>query len=304
MGRKRAHATPPSRGAESGAIRKSWHGRTRVCLVYPNTYRVGMSNLGFHAVYRLLNARDDVVCERAFLPADGAGRGLAAASVESGRPLGDFDLIAFSVSFENDYLHVLEILERAGLPLQAELRGSPHPLVLAGGVACFLNPEPLARFVEGLFMGEAVPLLDRFIDRNRELVLDRRVRLEFDRERSDRHGRRLAYVFLEDGTFVNQAILAAGYGFCLSKKPNTRYEKMFLESQRAAMEAGRGLWEGWSETGGDYVGNRESRLFHRPDCPNAKKISPRNRLRFDTQWEAYWSGYAPARECMQGTKVN
>jgi radical SAM superfamily enzyme YgiQ (UPF0313 family) len=83
--------------------------------------------------------------------------------VESGRPLADFDLLAFSVSFENDYIHVLDILDKAGLPPLAERRGSPHPLVLAGGVACFLNPEPLAPFIDGILIGEAEPLLDRLI---------------------------------------------------------------------------------------------------------------------------------------------
>ena len=166
MGRKRKKTTPPIHALESGVIRKSWHGRTRICLVYPNRYRVGMSNLGFHAVYRLLNDLDDIVCERAFLRKD---RSSPTVSIESGRPLGNFDLIAFSVSFENDYIHILDILDSAGLPLQAERRGPPHPLILAGGVACFLNPEPLAPFVDGILIGEAEPLLERLVSSYRRL---------------------------------------------------------------------------------------------------------------------------------------
>src|SRR5512147_639969 len=100
---------------EQGAIRKEPGGKLGVALVYPNTYRIGMANLGLHAVYRLWNQHPRVACERVFLPEDeGPPR-----SLESGRPLGDFDVVAFSLSFEEDYLHVLEILGRAGLPLRA-----------------------------------------------------------------------------------------------------------------------------------------------------------------------------------------
>jgi micrococcal nuclease len=134
---------------------------------------------------------------------------------------------------------------------------------------------------------------------NQKLVLNGKVRLEFDKDKTDRYDRWLAYVFLEDGTFVNQAILAEGYGFCLSKKPNTRYEKRLLETQRKAMKAAKGIWCDWAETGQVYVGNRNSRIFHLPDCPNAKKISPKNRVRLDSLWDAYWAGYAPARGCIK-----
>ena len=135
-------------------------------------------------------------------------------------------------------------------------------------------------------------------DLNRRLVLQKRVRLEFDRERTDRYGRWLAYVFLEDGTFVNREILVQGLGFCLFKQPNTRRAKEMLEAQRSAMTAGRGIWKGWVETGADYVGNRRSGIFHHPDCPNGRRISPKNRVRFTTRWEAFWAGYAPARSCL------
>lgn len=136
---------------------------------------------------------------------------------------------------------------------------------------------------------------------NRLLVLNRRIRLEFDRQRTDRHGRWLAYVFTEDGTFVNRELLLQGLAFCLFKPPNTRHEAALLDAQRSAMKAGRGLWEGWSETGGPYVGNRNSRVFHLSNCPNGQKIARRNRVRFDSRWEAFWQGYAPARGCIKKT---
>ena len=124
-------------------------GSFRVALVYPNLYYVGMSNLGFQAVFELLNAHPDVVCERAFLPDDVhtdelERSGSPLVSFDTATPLRDFDMVAFSVSFENDYLHVLKILRLAGIPLRAKDRGPRDPLVVLGGAAIFLNPEPLA----------------------------------------------------------------------------------------------------------------------------------------------------------------
>lgn len=105
--------------SETGAIRKSWVGRTSIALVYPNTYGVGMANLGFQSVYRLLNDDEGIVCERAFLPAresrEKQDKPQKLVSVESGRPLKDFQVIAFSVSFENDFLNILDIIHLAGL---------------------------------------------------------------------------------------------------------------------------------------------------------------------------------------------
>ena len=133
-------------------------GSFRVALVWPNLYFVGMSNLGFQAVYRLLNRIPDVVCERAFLPDDEdkaelERTGSPLVSFETGTPLRDFDAIAFSVSFENDYLHVLQVLRLAGIPLRAKDRGPRDPLVILGGAAMFLNPEPLAPFADLVAVG-------------------------------------------------------------------------------------------------------------------------------------------------------
>ena len=148
---------------ETGAVRKSWKNRIRVALVYPNSYHVGMSNLGFQSVYSLFNAFDDVVCERAFLPdqTDGSRGGIRA--FESGRPIKEFDIIAFSLSFENDFPNILTILEKAGLPLYSSQRDFPLPLVAAGGIASFLNPEPIADFIDFFLLGEAEALLENFL---------------------------------------------------------------------------------------------------------------------------------------------
>jgi radical SAM superfamily enzyme YgiQ (UPF0313 family) len=150
--------------AEIGTLRKPWSHRTRVALVYPNHYAVGMASLGFQTVYRMLNGLSHVVCERVFLPeADQADAPLL--SMESGRPLREFDCLAFSLAFENDYANVLTILRKAEIPLPAAQRGQtsfPLPLVMAGGVSCFLNPEPIAPFFDCILIGEAEALIEPF----------------------------------------------------------------------------------------------------------------------------------------------
>ncbi len=154
---------------EKGAVRKDWGGKLSVALVYPNHYRLGMSNLGFQTVYGLLNRRLDVVAERVFLP-DGQEaihyrqRNQPILSCESQRPLDQFDLVAFSLSFENDYLNVLKILDLGRIPLLSDARNESFPMVMAGGVTTFLNPEPLAAFMDFFLLGEAEAILDRFVD--------------------------------------------------------------------------------------------------------------------------------------------
>ncbi|UCD89988.1 MAG: TIGR03960 family B12-binding radical SAM protein [Desulfobacterales bacterium] len=148
--------------AEIGTIRKPWKGRIKVALVYPNVYHVGMSNLGFQTVYDLLNTLEHVVCERAFLPDENETTSHRIFSIESGKPISAFDIIAFSVSFENDYPNILTIIEKSGLPLLSVDRENPHPLVIAGGVVFFSNPEPVAPFIDCFLIGEAEVILPQF----------------------------------------------------------------------------------------------------------------------------------------------
>ena len=154
---------------ESGARAGGRGGRLSCCLVYPNRYHAAMSNLGFQAVYAMMNAHPEVVCDRAFLPdrdelvelERGGGTLL---SLETQRPLSSFDLIAFSVSFESDYLNLPVIFRLSGIePLAAE-RSPLQPLVLAGGAALFLNPEPIAPFLDLVCVGEAEPILPGLLD--------------------------------------------------------------------------------------------------------------------------------------------
>jgi radical SAM family uncharacterized protein len=146
---------------EVGAIRKPWRTGIRIALVYPNRYAVGMSNLGFQSVYALFNSMEDVLCERAFFPDN---RDTDVRTVESCRPLTDFHIIAFSISFENDFPNVLRILRLSSMPVSSENRDNRLPLVMAGGVACFLNPEPLAPFIDLFVIGEAESVLRQFIE--------------------------------------------------------------------------------------------------------------------------------------------
>jgi radical SAM family uncharacterized protein len=132
-----------------------------VCLVYPNSYQLGMSNLGFQTVYAQLNRMDHVVCERAFLPEDHRGS-KGPISIESGRAFKDFDIIAFSISFENDFPNILNILRYAGIPWLSDHRSDNLPLIVGGGVACFSNPEPIAPFFDLFFLGESEGMLDDF----------------------------------------------------------------------------------------------------------------------------------------------
>jgi radical SAM superfamily enzyme YgiQ (UPF0313 family) len=159
---------------ESGAIRKAWPGRIHVGLAFPQHYALAMSNLGYQTVYRQFNDFEDVVCERFCLPDQPAARPV---SIESSRSLTDFDIVAFSISFENDYPHLLQILGRAGMPLRARERDTVHPLVVIGGIAATLNPEPLAPFADLVLIGEAEALLPAFMDCYRQ-ARDRRQFLE------------------------------------------------------------------------------------------------------------------------------
>jgi radical SAM superfamily enzyme YgiQ (UPF0313 family) len=154
---------------EKGTVYKDPGGKTSVCLVYPNNYHVGMSSLGFQGVYGLLNERDDVLCERAFLPdqediEEYERTRTEVFSYESMKPLGKFDILAFSVSFENDYPNILKILQLSNIPLDSSRRGPGHPLLIMGGVCAMSNPEPLADFFDVVFVGEAEEMLDEFMD--------------------------------------------------------------------------------------------------------------------------------------------
>ena len=155
---------------ERGTIVKP-DGQTRIrfALAYPNTYYIGMSNLGMQTLYRVINQRPDTVCERVFLP-DTAARAAYTkgntplVTLESQRPVNNADIIGFSMSYENDYLHLLHMLELARIPLLAAERDERHPIILVGGAVTYINPEPLADFVDLMILGDGEEATNAYLD--------------------------------------------------------------------------------------------------------------------------------------------
>jgi len=146
-------------GGEYNSIVNDWTVTpTRVCLAFPDIYDLGMSNLGIAILYDVLNTLPDVLAERTYAPwvdmiAAMRQAGIPLYSLESKRPLTDFDIIGFSLPSEQLYTNMLEMLDLAGLPLRAQARDKRHPLVVAGGHATF-NPEPVANFVDAFVIGD------------------------------------------------------------------------------------------------------------------------------------------------------
>lgn len=154
----------------------------RIALCYPNTHAIGMANLGLHTMYELFNSIPDVVCERVFLPdpnelIEYEKTGVPLMSLETQSHVKGFDVIAFSISFETDYLNMARMLQLSGVPVWAAERSDGHPLVIMGGAASFLNPEPIADFTDVIAVGEGEVLAYQLIDNifesesRRELLL-------------------------------------------------------------------------------------------------------------------------------------
>ncbi len=168
---------------EVGTIHKDHGGKLKVALAYPNSYHVGMSSLALHILYRGFNSRPDVVCERVFWDEAAAGQPLL--SLESQTPVQEFDVLAFTLSFELDYLHVVAMLRQAGLEPLAERRqqaeaamAAPRtPLLIAGGPAVSANPEPMAPFFDAIVIGEGEEILPALTDLLVEGVGESRQRL-------------------------------------------------------------------------------------------------------------------------------
>lgn len=160
--------------AETALLRPPSGGDVRVALGYPNTYHVGMSNLGMQAVYGFLNRIPGVACERFYLPDpdemqeyEASGRRLF--TLESQRPVGDFDVVAFTVAYEHDYVNLAMLLDLGGLPLFSQERNDEHPLVLVGGAVTLLDPEPIADFVDVFCIGEGEGMVEPLVEAMRRM---------------------------------------------------------------------------------------------------------------------------------------
>jgi radical SAM family uncharacterized protein len=165
----------PSRytGGEWNAIVKEWSQvDLRMCVLYPDTYELGMSNLAIQIVYDLVNRRDDALCERCFTPwpdmeAKLREYGIPLYALESRRSLGDFDVIGFSLGYEQTYTNVLTCLDLSGIPLSTADRTEAHPFIVAGG-NCVFNPEPMAEFFDIFVIGEGEEVLLELLDAVKE----------------------------------------------------------------------------------------------------------------------------------------
>ncbi|MFZ5585362.1 MAG: TIGR03960 family B12-binding radical SAM protein [Thermodesulfobacteriota bacterium] len=156
-------------GGEAGAVVKDPAGvRLSLALVFPEVYEIAMSHLGLKVLYEALAPRPEVAAERVFMPWTDLmdlmdGRGEPPWSLESGRPLGEFDVIGFSLGYELTYTNALHLLRMAGVPLRRAQRGPGHPLVIAGGSA-MVNPEPMADFLDLAVVGEAEQAIHELVD--------------------------------------------------------------------------------------------------------------------------------------------
>ena len=131
-------------------------------------------------------------------------------------------------------------------------------------------------------------------------IVHSNVRIETDREQQDHYQRSLAYVFLPDGSFINEEMVSQGLAYCLYKHPNDRYADRLLLAQQAAMQTKKGIWGSRAIHGADSscIGNVRSRRFHSPDCAQGKKIHSKNRISFARMYDAFYAGYAPCKRCI------
>ncbi len=132
---------------------------------------------------------------------------------------------------------------------------------------------------------------------NARLVKNREIYLVYGQERTDRHGRELAYVYTHKNIFINQMMLEQGWAYCLFKAPNLRFQDVFLKAQRLAMQRQQGMWYGWDAQALKLIANKRSRRFHQKACSFGAQTKKSNRILFSSLWEAFWEGYAPCKKC-------
>jgi len=191
---------------EIGTIKKAYGGKITFALCYPNTYQIGMSNLGFQKIYHLLNQHNDILCERVFLPSSEdelhfKKENIPLFSFETQTPVHNFDILAFSVTFESDYINILKILNLSHIPIRSKDRNERHPFLLMGGICATFNPEPLSDFIDTFFIGEGDEAIDEFVNALRE---DYESGVKACSERSESNGfyQRLSAI---DGIYIPSA---------------------------------------------------------------------------------------------------
>ena len=179
-------------GEYNAVVKEKQSVTTRFALCFPDTYEIGMSNLGCRILYGVMNGRRDIWCERCYAPwgdmeEEMRREGLLLYGLESGDPIADFDIIGFSLGYEMAYTNVLNMLDLAGLPLRSAQRPDLTPLVVAGGTCCY-NPEPLAPFVDFFVLGEGEEVTLEYIDLHQRAVEEGWSKEEFLREAAQIEG--------------------------------------------------------------------------------------------------------------------
>lgn len=241
----RAHSWAPFRAAERTVRPFGAHAPFRLALAYANTYEVGMSSLGFQRVYELIHDTPEWVCERFFM--DGAGMPL---SVETDTPFDQFGGIAFSVSFEEDYVNLLRMLDRARIPLRRRDRHSRDPVIILGGSCAAINPLPMAEFIDVFALGAAENVLQELLpalaeEESRETVIARLAELPGFYVPSHHHPE-------EDGSLAKLAkreltaeqLLQPGHlpTSCIITPKTEFNEKFLIEMSRGCPEKCRYCW--------------------------------------------------------------
>src|SRR5574340_636380 len=156
-------------GGELNQVLKDWNAvETRVALAFPDIYDIGLPNLGLAILYETLNGREDVLAERVYLPWVDMEMAMRKSDIplyalESHRPIADFDILGITLPYETLYTNTLNLLDLAGIPLYSAERSEQHPLVIAGGHACY-NPEPMSAFIDAFAIGEGEELIHDIVD--------------------------------------------------------------------------------------------------------------------------------------------
>ena len=239
------HVERPGRyiGGEINSTVKDWANvDLKIALIFPDIYEIGMSHLGIKVLYHILNSQKNILCERLFAPwVDMEGllrsRGLPIVTLESNKPLEEFDIVGFSISHELNYTNVLNILDMSGIPLRSSERTNSHPLIIAGG-PCAFNPEPMSEFIDLFLIGDGedgiLEIADRFLHS-----------LESKRLETDRHAFLKEFINLEgvyipsfykaqykDGAFSKLVPVEDGAPPAIKKKLALDFEKCFYPTQQ------------------------------------------------------------------------
>jgi len=215
----------------------------------------------------------------------------------------------YMTSLKNTSIFLISIFFAAAIPLQVlchdwqkvslAVDGDTFLLENGRSVRCLgINaPEISHRQKPGEPFGYEAKMFCQKIFFKENSKTGKRVRLEFENEKYDRYKRLLAYLFLEDGSFVNGEIVRRGYAFYLPGKNVPKYKDKLLASQRFAMKSGLGIWKFWRGKKEKVAANSKSKKFHTRSCPFQKTISKANRIGFKNPWDAFYAGYAPCKKC-------